>query len=216
MARKGKKRSEERRQRKQRQEERVVAGEGVAVDAIREAPDEAFPPGPVEQAQRIVRKKRKNKTGPRFRVNGWFVGVPVVVGGVIALVAVILTSGSSGVTAPQVEATPDPRVAGLAITETIAIEAGGAVDNAYFAPSQIAGPVGEAFQIVVSNVGSVSHNLTIAGEDGEYGTSDDWSTERAIGGGEQGSVVVKIDAPATYAFRCALHPLTQLGTLVME
>ena len=211
MARKGKKRREERLQRKLRQEERAAASEGGV-----ENTDETSPPEPVEQAQRPVRTKRKKRSGPRFRFNGWFVGVPVAVGGVIAVAVLILTSGSSGVTAPQVEATPDARVEGLPVTETITVEAGGVVDNAYFAPSQITAPAGEAFQIVVNNVGSVSHNLTIAGEDGEYGTSDDWSTERAIGGGEQGSVVVKIDAPGTYAFRCALHPLTQLGTLVLQ
>lgn len=216
MARKGKKRSEERCQRKLRQEERAAAGGGATADTTRESSDDASPPEPVEQTQRPILKKRKKKAGPRLRVNGWFVGVPLAAGGAIVLAVLILTSGTSGVTVPQVEATPDARVEGLPIEETITIEAGGVVSNAYFAPAQIIGPAGVAFRIVVNNAGSIGHNLTIAGEDGEFNTLDDWSTERAIPGGGQGSVVVKMAAPGTYAFRCALHPLTQMGTLVLK
>ena len=214
MASKGKKRRDARRLRKQRQEESAAVGGGLVEDAAEE--QESTPERIEEAPRKQERKKRKKSAGRRFRINGWFIAAPVAIGGVIVIAVLVLTSGSSGVTAPEVEATPDARVAGLTPTQIIAVEAGGVVDNAYFEPSQITGPAGEVFEIVVSNVGSVSHNLTIAGLDDEYGTPDDWSTERAIGEGEQGSVAVKIDEPGTYRFRCALHPLTQTGTLVLQ
>jgi len=217
LASKGKKRRDARRQRKLRQEERAAAGEGVVVDATHEVSDEASPPEPVEQTQRPVRKKRKKKAGPRFRINGWFVGVPMAVGGVIVVAVLILTSGTSSVTAPQVEATPDPRVEGLPIVQTISVDAGGGAADAFFQPNNITGPAGEAFEIVVQNTGSLSHNLTIAGVDGEYDTSDDWTTDPLLmTAGEQGRVVVLIEEPGTYLFRCLIHPQVQTGQLTIQ
>ncbi|MFQ5472934.1 MAG: cupredoxin domain-containing protein [Dehalococcoidia bacterium] len=214
MPSKGKKRREARRLRKQRQEERAAAGEGVVEDA---AAEEDSTPEPVEEVPRKrVRKKRKKRAGPRFRINGWLIGTPIAIVGVIAVAFLVLTSGSSGVTAPTVETTPDPRVKDLPIVKTIQVEAGGGAADAFFSPRNITGPAGEAFEIVVTNTGSLSHNLTIAGVDEEYDTSDDWMTDPLlITPGEQGSVVVKIDEPGTYAFKCIIHPV-QTGELTIQ
>lgn len=213
MARKGKKRSEERRQRKQRQDERVAAGESAAMEPAGEESSGVSRSEPVEQEVRLARNKRKKKAGPRIRFNGWFIGVPVAIGGVIVFAMLILTSGSSGVTAPKVDATPDPRVEGLTPVQTIEITAG---DN-FFSPSAINGPVGEPFEIVVANTGTASHNLKLSGVDGTYDTSDDWTTDPfAIAPGEEGTVVVLIETPGTYAFLCTFHASVQTGELTIQ
>ena len=215
MASKGKKRRDTRRLRKRREEESATVGERVAEDV---AEEDDSPPEPVQEVlRRRVPKKRQKRAGPRFRINAWFLAAPVAIGGVIAIVVLVLTSGSSGVTAPKVEMTPDPRVEGLSIAQTIEVEAGGREVNAFFFPNNITGPVGEAFEIVVTNTGSLSHNLAIAGLDGEYGTSDDWSTDpELISVGERGSVVLMIEEPGTYFFRCIIHPVVQTGELTIQ
>ena len=38
----------------------------------------------------------------------------------------------------------------------------------------------------------------------------------AIKPGETGRVVLKIDEPGTYRFRCAFHPTFEIGTLTLE
>ncbi|MFQ5472154.1 MAG: cupredoxin domain-containing protein [Dehalococcoidia bacterium] len=211
MSSKGKRRRDERRKRKQRQ------GSSIPAHTDADAAEEASPPQPVEAPSKIVRKKRKKKGGrPGLRINPWWIAAPVVVG-VIALIGVLIaTSGSSGVTAPKVETTPDPRVAGLTPVQTIPINAGGGAADAFFDPRNISGPVGEPLEIVLTNIGSVSHNLTLAGVDGQYDTPDDWVTDPLlITPGETGSVIVKIDEPGTYSFRCVIHPTLQTGELTL-
>jgi uncharacterized cupredoxin-like copper-binding protein len=222
MPSKGKKRREARRLRKQRQEESAASGESVVEDVAEEEdssgePVREPPQQPVQTAKKTVRKKRKKKAGPGFRINAWFVAAPVAVAGVAVIAFLILTSGDSGVKVPDVEATPDPRVAGLPIVQTIQVEAGGSDVDAFFLPENITGPAGEAFEIVVTNTGSLSHNLTIAGVDGEYDTSDDWMTDPLLmTPGEQGSVVVLLEEAGTYVFRCVIHPLVQTGELTIQ
>lgn len=215
MPSKGKKRRDARRLRKRQQEERAAAGEGVVEDV---AEEEDSPPEPVQETPRKqVLKKRKKRAGPRFRINGWFVAAPVAIVGVIAIAVLVLTSGSSNVTAPDVETTPDPRVDGLTIVQTIQVDAGGADGDAFYSPRNITGPAGEAFRIEVTNTGSLSHNLTIAGVDGEYDTPDDWVTNPVlILVGEEGFVDVIIEEPGTYVFRCIIHPLVQTGELTIQ
>jgi plastocyanin len=215
MASKGKKKRDARRLRKQRQEESAAVGGGVVEDGAEE--EESTPERVEEAPRKQERKKRKKSAGPRFRINGWLIAAPVAIGGVIVIAVLVLTSGSSGVTAPDVPTTTDPRVEGLAPVQTIQVEAGGGAADAFYSPTNITGPAGEAFEIVVTNTGSLSHNLTIAGVDGAYDTSDDWSTDPTlITAGDTGSVVVLIDEPGTYAFRCIIHPQVQTGELTIQ
>lgn len=216
MAKKGKKRREERRKAKQLTE----SGAGVPAGHGADEPPEESPPAPTaSEPKRPVRQKRKKKkAGAGVRVSPWWfagAGTIVAVGIVAFLVA---TSGSSGVTAPpRPTAEPDPRVEGLPIAATLQLEAGGSDVDAYFNPKRLNGPAGEAIEILIENVGSLSHNLTIAGADGQYDTSDDWVSDPVlITPGDEGRLVVKLDDPGTYAFRCSLHPQVQFGELVLQ
>jgi plastocyanin len=148
-----------------------------------------------------------------MHVSGWMIGVPVVVG-VIGVVAVlILTSGSSGGGAPKVGPTPDPRVAGQTPDNSVSLN----VDDVNFSRREIPGNAGEVIEFVVTNTGTQSHNMVVAGPDNEYETADDFGPEPfAIKAGDTGRVVVKIDDPGTYLFRCAFHPTIEFGTLVLS
>lgn len=163
-------------------------------------------------------QKRKKSAARRIRVSPWwFTGVGAVAA--VALFAyLVATSGSSGSSAPpQVTASPDPRVAGLVPALTLNLEAGGSDVDAYFQPTTLSGPAGEAVEIVIQNTGTLDHNLTVAGVDEEYDTSDDWvSIPKLIKPGEEGRLVLKIDEPGTYAFQCSLHPQLQFGSLVLK
>jgi uncharacterized cupredoxin-like copper-binding protein len=211
MARKGKKRREARR-RKHQDAEGVAAPRASTGDVA----DEESPPAPVETAKKPARQKKK-KGGTRVRISPWwFAGVGAIAAvGVFAFL--IATSGSSGTTVPQVTAPPDPRVQGLVPVQTLQLEAGGSDVDAYFEPMRLTGPAGEAIEIVIENTGSLSHNLTVAGVDDEYDTSDDWvSRPELIEPGDTGSLVIKLDDPGTYRFQCSLHPQQQFGELVLE
>jgi plastocyanin len=135
--------------------------------------------------------------------------------GVIGVVAVlILTSGSSGGGAKP-GPTPDPRVAGKTPDNSISLN----VDDVNFSRTEIPGKAGDVIEFVVTNTSTTqqSHNMVVAGPDNEYDTADDFSPDPfAIKAGETGRVVVKIDDPGTYLFRCAFHPTIEFGTIVLS
>lgn len=150
-----------------------------------------------------------------MRVSPWLIATPVVGTVVVVLAVLILTSGSSGSTGGGSAATPtpDPRVAGLTPATSIDVE----VDDVNFSRTELSGTAGEVIELVVTNTGTISHNLTVAGPDDEYDTDDDFTTVPfAIKAGETARLVLKIDDPATYRFRCAFHPNIEFGTLTLE
>lgn len=163
------------------------------------------------------RKKERQRGKRSLAPYAWTAGIAgfiglVVFGGFLALSA----GGSEIPDAP--ESTPDPRVAGLAIDTSLTVEADddGQNVNPRFIPPTITAEAGQVIEIVMPNVGSVVHNLRIAGVDGEYITDDDWVTDPAsVEAGDEGRVVVKIDEPGTYPFKCDFHP-TQTGTLILR
>ena len=154
----------------------------------------------------------------RLRVSPWLIATPLAVLGIGILAVVILTSGSSGVTGGGItELTPDARVAGLTPEVTINIDAGGGSSNAFFSPNTVTANAGDVIEIVVTNTGSVIHNLRLAGLNDEYETADDFEMPpNVIAPGETQRLVVKLDEPGTYRFRCDFHPLVQTGTLELE
>jgi len=168
-----------------------------------------------------MRAKRKGGLWarvPRVRVSPWLIATPVVAIGAAILAALVLTSGSSGTTGPERKVAPDQRVAGQTSTASFTIEAGddGSGNNSFFDPDTIRANAGDVIELVVTNPGSVSHNLRLSGPDKQYGTGDDFESEPfAIGPGETGRTVVKIESPGTYPFRCDFHPALQVGTLVL-
>jgi len=141
------------------------------------------------------------------------------VGGVAFLAVSIASEGSSSTGGPAVSRTPDPRVAGQTPAATFAIEAGdaGQATGTYFRPDTITGNAGEVIEIVVTNAGSVAHNLRVSGPDREYDTADDfWTDVFSIKAGEESRVLLKIDQPGSFPFRCDFHPTTQTGVLVLR
>ncbi|OGO48463.1 MAG: hypothetical protein A2W34_05815 [Chloroflexi bacterium RBG_16_64_32] len=166
---------------------------------------------------RATRKRAKRKGGlwervGRLHVSPWLIATPVAATVVIALVVLIVTSGSSGSTG-DASATPDPRVAGKTPDNSISLT----VNDVNFSLTEILGKAGEVIEFLVTNTGTQSHNMVVAGPDNEYETEDDFGPQPfAIKAGETGRVVVKIDDPGTYQFRCAFHPNIEFGTVVLN
>ena len=225
MSGKGKRRREARRRAKQREEEQRpaqnVPAEGGAERAAPRTSREESPAAREEVAHsRAGRKKARRQAGlwervGRMRISGLMIGVPVVVGGIVVAAVLILTSGSSGGGGAKIEQTPDPRVAGKTPDNSISLN----VDDVNFSLTKILGKAGEVIEFLVTNTSGTqqSHNMVVAGPDNEYDTADDFNPAPfAIKAGETGRVVVKIDDPGTYLFRCAFHPTIEFGTLVLS
>ncbi len=231
MSSKGKRRREARRRARQRREdqpaERPPLEEDVAAEAAgpvyEESPgreEEAIPSAAEARHGRAARKRAKRgDVGPwervrSLRVPTWLIVIPVMVIGAGVLAYLILSSGSSGTTGGGItELTPDPRVAGLTPDDTIRVN----VNDINFSRREITGNAGDVIELMVTNTGTISHNLVVAGLDDEYDTSDDFEPQPfAIQPGDTGRVVLKIDEPGTYRFRCAFHPNIEFGTLTLE
>jgi uncharacterized cupredoxin-like copper-binding protein len=149
-----------------------------------------------------------------MRISGWMIGLAVFVVGVGAVVVLIVSSGSSDGGA-NAGPTPDPRVAGATPDNSISLN----VDDVNFSRTEISGKAGEVIEFLVTNTSGTqqSHNMVVAGPDNEYETADDFNPEPfAIKAGETGRLVVKIDDPGSYLFRCAFHPTIEFGTLELK
>jgi plastocyanin len=228
---KGKRRREARRRARQRREDRPAERPPLEEDVAAEAggPEYEESPGREEEAvrsaaearhSRAARKRAKRRdVGPwervrSLRVPPWLIVTPVLVIGVGVLAYLILSSGSSGVTGGGItELTPDPRVAGLTPDDTVSVN----VNDVNFSSTEISGNAGDVIEILVTNTGTISHNMVVAGLDDEYDTADDFEPQPfAIQPGETGRLVVKLDPPDAYRFRCAFHPTIEFGTLTLE
>ena len=224
MSKKNQKRRETaRRQEEQRRAKLAAASESPEADAAEvPAEDEASRiKRRAEQKREYERRKREKTSGSQsFAPFFWGGGVVSVIA-VFALGGFVLLSGgggdNGGAAAPS--ATPDPRIAGLPIDRTINIQTDddGQSANPRFIPSTISAEAGEVIEIVVTNIGSVAHNLHFPGLDAEYDTRDDWLVDPpTLRPGDTGRVVVKIDDPGSNPFRCDFHALTHLGTLTLS
>lgn len=216
MSSKSKRRREARRRARERREEgraealrpEDVAAEGGARPAVRVEPRPARP-----------QKKKARRGGRRLRVSPWLVATPVVAAVIGVLVFLVMSSGSSGRggDSGSPAATPDPRVAGLTPDASHTIQAGGESDDAYFQPTTVTAKAGDVIELVLENVGTVTHNLRVSGPNGEFDDGDDFEMPpNVVKPGETEKLLVKIDEPGTYPFRCDFHPLVQKGNLVLE
>ncbi len=229
MSKKSQKRREiTRRQKEQRQAKAAAASES-AQDGVEEAADDDAPEDEASSIKRRAEQKREYEKHKRAKVRGSQSPAPYLWGGgVVAVVALAVLGGflflgggdDDGGGTPTPSPTPDPRIAGLEIDQTITVEAdddGQDLSTQRFIPNSISGQAGEVIEILVTNVGSVAHNLTFPGADGEYDTPDDWLVEPfTLQPGDTGRVVVKFDQPDTYPFRCSFHPLIHLGSLTLR
>lgn len=90
-------------------------------------------------------------------------------------------------------------------------------ENTAFRGNDITLPLGQPSIIRVVNRDQLTHNLRIAGLDGQYDTEDDAVTEpAAIGPGNSGELSFAPAIPGTYTFRCDYHPGTMGGQITVE
>ncbi len=225
MSKKDRKRRETaRRQKEQRRAKAAAASEDVE-EGVEEDDDSA----PDDQASTIRRRaEQKREFGKRKRAKAragqtpaaYFWGGGIAVAALAVLGGFLFLGGGGGDDGPNSTpiVTPDARVAGLPIDVTFTVDAddNGQNVNPRFLPNTISAEAGQVIEIFMPNVGSVAHNLRLAGLDGEYDTRDDWLVDPGtVQPGETGRVVVTFDEPGTYPFKCDFHP-TQTGILTLR
>jgi plastocyanin len=175
------------------------------------------------------KKKKYKRTHAQGRSNdpfraiqpyaGWIALAGVVVVAAVAGVLIIGSGGSSGEDTPdQITASPvDPRVGAATPAASLPLSADdeGQEVNPRFEPNSLSGPAGQVVEIVMTNNGTVVHNVRVSGSDRAYDTPDDFFTT-GVKAGEQESLRLKIPQPGSYPFRCDFHPQNQIGTLVLR
>lgn len=226
MSKKDRKRREiTRRQKEHRQAKTAAVSENA--EAADEETAAAAPEDEASTIKRRAEQKREYEKHKRAKARGSQSRAPYFWGGGIATIALAVIGGfvllgggndeENSVVAPS--ATPDARIAGLPIDVTFTLDSDddGQNINPRFIPNAISANAGDVVEIIVVNVGSVAHNLRLAGVDGEYDSRDDWLTEPAtLFPGDTGTVVVKLDDPGTYLFRCDFHAVFQTGTFTVR
>ncbi|HUF53108.1 MAG TPA: cupredoxin domain-containing protein [Dehalococcoidia bacterium] len=177
-----------------------------------------------EQKREWAQRKRKKEGAARSTAPYiWGGGLAAVIAlAVVGGVLLFSGGGDNRESDPSPTVREDPRVAGLPIdvTLTVNMDDSGQNVNPRFEPSTITAEAGQVVEIIAPNIGSVAHNLRLAGLNGEYEAgaprSDDWvTTPESVDPGDEGRVVVKIDEPGNYPFKCDFHP-TQVGTLILN
>lgn len=113
---------------------------------------------------------------------------------------------------------PDPA---QAIVANESEPAAGIVDvtiaGALFENNNIVMSLGEPVAIRVTNNDPQTHNLRIAGLDGEFNTEDDAATDpQAIAAGETGELTFAPPVAGSYTFRCDFHPATMGGVITVQ
>ncbi len=91
------------------------------------------------------------------------------------------------------------------------------VEDAAYHGNTINATLGQPIVIRVTNRDQATHNLRIAGLDGQYDTEDDAVTEPpAIGGGTSGQLDFAPAIRGAYTFRCDYHPGTMGGQIIIQ
>jgi hypothetical protein len=183
--------------------------------------DEAAAAARREEQRRIwaERKRAKERKPLPVALYAWLAAGAAGIVGVIVLVMLLIGGGGGDDSSPAATFVPDPRVGSLPVdqTEEIIADDQGQSVNPTFSKTTIIGRVGEVIEIRLRNDGTVAHNLSIAGEDGEYGSDDDWTTQPgSVDPGETGILRVKLDDPGSYPFQCDFHPVQQRGELILS
>ncbi len=89
-------------------------------------------------------------------------------------------------------------------------------DN-FFEENNLSAALGEAVTITVTNDGAATHNMRIAGPDGEFDTEDDAVTDPdAISGGASAELTFSPEIAGAYTFRCDFHPAEMGGQITIE
>jgi plastocyanin len=171
--------------------------------------------------------KKKHKKGSRSggydlrrwlaRNAGWIAGGLALAGAAVVLVLILASGGSGENGVADISSTPDPRVGTATPAVKVSVDADdeGQQVNPRFVPNTVEGKAGEVLEIEISNAGTVAHNLRVSGLDKEYDTRDDFASAAATPG-KEARLLLKIDDPGSYPFRCDFHPQQQTGTLVLR
>lgn len=200
-----------------------AAGSGAAAKQAAAPPEDAAAAAARREEQRRIWAQRKRAAERKpipVALYAWLGGGGIAVVGVI-VVAVLLLGGGGGDSAPVQTFVPDPRAEGpVDQTEEVIADDNGQAVNPTFSKTTIVGKAGDVIEIRMPNVGSVAHNLHVAGEDNEYSddpAADDWITfPQTVQPGETGILRLKIDTPGTYEYRCDFHPIQQVGNLILS
>jgi plastocyanin len=90
-------------------------------------------------------------------------------------------------------------------------------ENSAFIGNNVAVAVGEDVTIRVTNRDQLTHNLRLAGLDGQYDTEDDAVTEPdSIINGATGDLDFAPAIPGAYTFRCDFHPGSMGGQILVQ
>lgn len=103
------------------------------------------------------------------------------------------------------------------VTEPVGNAVDVLIEGAVFKNNNVVVPLGEAILIKVMNGDPQTHNLRIAGLDGEFDTEDDAVTAPpSIAVGETGELTFAPPVEGAYTFRCDFHPDTMGGRVTVE
>ncbi len=76
---------------------------------------------------------------------------------------------------------------------------------------------GDEITFALTNDGAAIHNLSIAGDDDEFATDDDTTSDpAAINGGATGTLAITFDTARTYLYQCDFHPLQMKGEITVS
>lgn len=90
-------------------------------------------------------------------------------------------------------------------------------EGAAFQGNTVKAALGQLTTIRITNRDQLTHNLRIAGLDGQYDTEDDAVTEpAAIDPGASGELSFAPAVRGAYTFRCDYHPGTMGGQIIVE
>ena len=156
----------------------------------------------------------------------------VLTGALVAVIAVLALAAcsddtdkvgggapSTGPTVP-LQIQEQPAVA-QPLDEALSVAIDGVIEVAAadtrYSPNKLSLTAGESVTIRVTNSDSVSHNLRIAGLDGQYDTEDDAVTApQTIASGESGELNFAPLAPGSYTFHCDFHPARMGGQIIVR
>lgn len=88
----------------------------------------------------------------------------------------------------------------------------------FFDPTEYTVASGATVTFEITNNGAGTHNMRIAGPDGEYQTDDDAVSDPLVfSAGDTGTIVWEVPAsPGAITFHCDFHPAEMTGTITVQ
>ncbi len=223
MSRKGKRRRETSRLQRQQHAAKTEAEGSPAGDAAGSSTVHA---APGVAKRRVPHQAKRQVNVARYaRIGAWLAAALAAAGG-IAFIAIVVLSGGNDSAATVINTpsrTPDPRIGTSTPTagQSLTIELAGNADTAQFIPATLQGKAGAIIEIIAKNTGTVAHNVRVSGPNKTFEPdeprSDDFVTDPiTVQPGEQGRILLKLDTPGAYPFRCDFHPQQQISTLTIQ